>query len=181
MHSLTLKRSSLATCAQLVGALLFAVLTVISARTSIWLPFSPVPLTLQVLVVVLSGFVLGSKAGALAQLFYLQAVLLGAPATASAMAGPAALLGPTAGYLWAFPVGAFVAGWLARGVIGYQILGRALGGLAALAIIYVMGGAWLSCFVGGLAQAWNLGIAPFVVADLAKVILAAAAFSVRIR
>ena len=179
MHSLVLRRIKLSLSVQVLGVLLFAALTAISARATVWLPFSPVPLTLQVLVVVLSGLVLGSRAGALAQVLYLQAVLLGMPATASALGGPAALVGPTAGYLLAFPVAALLAGWMAQRPGGSRFLRRALGGLAALAVIYVGGTAWLSFFVGGLAQAWALGVVPFIAADLAKVLLATAALSVR--
>jgi len=161
--------------------LLFSALTAISARATVWLPFSPVPLTLQVLVVLLSGFVLGSKAGALAQLLYLQAVLWGMPATASALGGPLAFLGHTAGYLWSFPVAAFVAGWLAHREGRWRFLRLLLAGLAALVVVYALGAAWLSHFVGGLTQAWMLGVAPFALADLAKVLLATAALSLRSR
>ncbi len=181
MYSLVLRRTKVALWVQIIGVLLFAVLTAISARARVWLPSSPVPLTLQVMVVVLGGLVLGSKAGAWAQLLYLQAVLLGIPATASGLGGPLALVGPTAGYLWSFPLAAFLAGWVAGQVGSRPLLGRMLGGLAALAIVYVVGAAWLSFYVGGLATAWKLGVAPFVVADLAKVLLAAAALSVRRR
>jgi biotin transport system substrate-specific component len=181
MHSLILKRSYLSAWVKIAGVLLFATLTAISARINVWLPFSPVPLTLQTLVVVLSGFVLGSKRGALAMFVYLQAVLLGMPATASALGGPAALLGPTAGYLWSFPVAAFVAGWLDRQITDQRLIGHALGGVAALAVIYLIGVAWLSGFVGGWAPAWKLGVVPFILADLAKVLLATATLSVRRR
>ncbi|NLX36504.1 MAG: biotin transporter BioY, partial [Chloroflexi bacterium] len=93
---------------------LFAGATAVSARINVLTPLSPVPLTLQVLVVLLSGLLLGPRDGLLAQLAYLQAVLLGAPATASGLIGPAAFVGPSAGYLLAFPAAAFVAGWLAQ-------------------------------------------------------------------
>jgi len=179
MNTWTLKRANLDTWGRIAGVLGVVTLMAISARVSIWLPFSPVPLTLQVLVVVLSGFALGSRRGALAQLLYLQAILFGAPASASAVVGPAALVGPTAGYLWSFPIAAFLAGWMANRVVGKPSVNRVLGGLAALAVIYVMGMAWLSRFAGGWAQAWQWGGAPFVIADLAKILLAAAVLSTR--
>ncbi|MCD6518506.1 MAG: biotin transporter BioY [Anaerolineae bacterium] len=179
MESLVLRRQNVSTWVRVLGILLFATLTALSARVSVPLPFSPVPLTLQVLVVVLSGFILGARGGLLAQGLYLQAILFGAPLTALGLAGPAAFLSPTAGYLIAFPLAAWLAGKLSERVAG--VYGRALGGLAALVAIYALGAAWLSGFVGGISQAWRLGVAPFAGADALKVLLAVAALSVRKR
>ena len=180
MVSRTLERARLSTWSRVLGIALFAVATALSARVSVPLPFSPVPLTLQVLVVVLSGYLLGARDGLIAQALYLQAILLGAPLTAAGLAGPLAFVSPTAGYLFAFPLAAALAGWLSRRVAA-KTLGRVLGGLAALAIIYALGMVWLSGFVGGLDRAWALGVAPFVLADALKVTLAAAALALRDR
>ena len=76
MQSLTLRRTNTAVWIKALGVALFAVATALSARISVRLPFSPVPLTLQTLVVLLSGFVLGVEGGVLAQVVYLQACLL---------------------------------------------------------------------------------------------------------
>ncbi|MBC7239229.1 MAG: biotin transporter BioY [Chloroflexi bacterium] len=161
-----------------MGTALFAVATALSAQVRVFLPFSPVPLTLQVVMVVLSGFVLGPWGALAAQTAYLQAIALGAPYTASGLSGLAAFASPTAGYLLSFPLAAFVAGWLSRRA-SHPVAWRALGGLAALAIIYLSGMAWLSAFVGGLGAAWKLGVAPFILADLLKVTIAVAALSAR--
>lgn len=179
MFSLTLKRMQLTTWAKVLGIALFAIATALSARVSVWLPFSPVPLTLQVLVVVLSGLTLGAWGGLAAQALYLQAILLGAPATAAGLGGPAAFISPTAGYLIAFPIAAAIAGLLAQKNGGRRALWRALGGLAALSVIYGMGALWLSAYVGNLAIAWKLGVAPFVAADLLKVVIATGILSLR--
>jgi biotin transport system substrate-specific component len=136
-------------------------------------------LTLQVLAVVLSGLVLGAWGGLIAQALYLQAILLGAPLTAAGLAGPMAFLSPTAGYLLAFPLAAAIAGWLSHRPASPRPLWRALGGIAALAVIYVLGMIWLSGFVGGLQGAWTLGVAPFIGADALKVVVATAVLSVR--
>jgi len=181
MLARALQRANASVWVRVLGVALFAVATALSARLSVLLPFSPVPLTLQVLVVVLAGLALGARDGALAQVVYLQAILLGAPYTASGLGGPAAFVAPTAGYLLAFPVAAFAAGWLSHRSARWQVAWRTLGGLAALAIIYAGGLTWLSVFTGNLATAWKLGVAPFVMADLAKVTLAVAALSARRR
>ena len=172
MHSLTLRRDRTSILIRALSVLLFGVLTALSARVSVPLPFTPVPLTLQVLAVILSGLVLGARGGFFAQVVYLQAILLGAPLTAAGLGGPAAFLAPSAGYLWAFPFAAALAGWLAQGQTGRPWLRRGLGGLGALAVIYLLGMVWLSGFVGGLAAAWRLGVAPFLGADALKLVIA---------
>lgn len=179
MEALVLQRKHTATWVRVLAVLLFTAATALSARISVVLPFSPVPLTLQVLVVVLSGLVLGPVGGLAAQGLYLQAILLGAPWTAAGLAGPAAFLGPTAGYLLAFPVAAGLAGWIARRSGVHPVFWRMAGSLAALATIYLLGLAWLSHFVGGPANAWRLGVAPFIGADLLKLVLANAALAAK--
>lgn len=179
MHSLVLKRANALAWARVIGVFLFTLFTALSAWVSVRLPFSPVPLTLQVLAVVLSGLVLGARGGFAAQLLYLQAILLGAPWTASGLSGPAAFLSPTAGYLCAFPLAAALAGWLGHRASSLRPLWRLLGGLASLGVIYALGVAWLSGFVGGLQQAWAIGVRPFIVVDVLKVVVATAVLSVR--
>ena len=181
MHVLTLNRTQTSTWARVLAVLILTVATAVSARISVLLPFSPVPLTLQVLVVILSGYLLGAWGGLIAQGLYLQAILLGAPITAAGIGGPAAFVAPTAGYLIAFPAAAFVAGWLSRRGSRFAALWRLAGGLAAMVIIYSGGAAWLSGYVGGLPQAWALGVAPFAGADALKVVIASALLSLRNR
>lgn len=181
MHSQTLSRENVSFRLRVIAIVLFAVATAIGARLNAWLPNSPVPLTLQVLMVVLSGFVLGARDGFIAQLLYLQAILFGAPLTAAGLAGPAAFVGPTAGYLIAFPFAAWVAGALSHQVGRHAWAWRALGGLAALGVIYGLGMVWLAGFVGGLGNAWKAGVLPFIGADLLKVAIASAALALRSR
>jgi biotin transport system substrate-specific component len=179
MHSLTVNRIHTSIWIKALSVLLFTAATAISARISVLLPFSPVPLTLQVLVVVLSGLVLGPRGGLIAQALYLQAILMGAPLTATGLAGPAALVAPTSGYLWAFPVAAALAGWVSHRFSSHKLLWRAVGSVAALLVIYTLGMVGLSPFVGGLTSAWKLGVLPFVGADALKLTIAVAALSVR--
>lgn len=177
MHSLTLPRVRYTTAARVLGVLLFAAATALSARVAVPLPFSPVPLTLQVLVVILSGLVLGPYGALAAQALYLQAILLGAPLTAYGLAGPAAFLSPTAGYLYAFPAAAALAGWIAQRSALPSVVRRGLAAGAALTVIYAGGMAWLIPYVGGVANAWRLGVVPFVGADALKMLIAVAALS----
>jgi biotin transport system substrate-specific component len=155
---------------QLIGIALFVAFTALTARISIPLPFTPVPITLQVMAVLLAGLVLGSRAGATSQLVYLAAILAGLPLDAKAL-GPAALSGPTAGYLMGFVPAAFITGWLAEKLSATRA-SRILAALAGVAVIYSVGVAWLAPAVGGLRAAWMLGVAPFILADLGKALVA---------
>ncbi len=101
--------------------------------------------------------------------------------TAAGLGGPAAFVAPTAGYLVSFPLAALVAGWLGQRSREGHWLWRALGGLAAMAVIYGLGMAWLAVYTGSLVNAWRLGVVPFVGADLLKVSIATAALSLRRR
>jgi biotin transport system substrate-specific component len=156
------------------GIALFAAFTALTARIAIPLPFTPVPITLQVMAVLLAGLVLGPRGGAISQLAYLAAVAAGAPLDARGL-GPAALLGPTAGYLLGFAPSAFLAGWLAERlhVMGAWV-SSFVAALAGVAVIYACGLAWLAPSAGNLGAAWTLGAAPFILLDLGKALVAAA-------
>ncbi len=131
------------------------------------------PITLQVLAVLLSGLVLGARGGAASQIVYLGGILVGLPLSASGAGGPGVFLGPTAGYLLAFAPAAWIAG-LAAGTRA-SFLRQLVASLAAVLVVYLGGTAWLSVWLGGnVAKAWQLGVAPFVLIDLAKAVVAAA-------
>src|SRR5262252_7837014 len=90
-------------------------LIAVCARLVLPLPFTPVPLTLANFGVLLVGLALGSKRGSVAAALYLAWGALGLPVFSPAgPGGLAQLAGPTAGYLWAYPVAAFLAGWIAE-------------------------------------------------------------------
>lgn len=177
---------TLGTAAWLARAVLFAALTGMGAVLRV--PLSPVPLTMQVFFVLLSGLVLGPVWGPASQLFYLVMGCCGAPFFAAPpYAGPAVLFGPTGGYLWGFVPAAWAAGWLAeRG--GKRLRNRAAGAavlagaaLAGVAAIYAAGTAWLAAWLGmhgrDASLSLALGVRPFIGADLAKALLAAAGAS----
>ena len=150
-----------------IGAVVFAIATAISAKIQVTLPMTPVPFTFQPLLVLLAGGLLGARLGAASQVLYLAAGALGIPAFAFG-GGAAYLLGPTGGYLLAYPLAAAVVGALVRP----GMLRTLLGMLAGLAVIYAGGVAWLAT-IYGLEAVFGLGLAPFILADLVKAVLGA--------
>jgi len=148
-------------------------LIALAAQVAIPFPFTPVPLTLQPLAVLMIGIVLGSRRGAAAAALYLIEGLSGLPVFAQGHGGPLWLVGPTAGYLGSYPFAAFVAGWFSERGWGNSIARALSGMLAALAIIYLGGWSWLAVLSGPRA-AFTMGIAPFLLADVIKVAIGAA-------
>ncbi len=148
-------------------------LIAIAAQIAIPIPFTPVPLTMQPLAVLLVGMALGSRRGAAAATLYLLEGLSGLPVFAQGHGGPLWLIGPTAGYLYSYPFAAFVAGWFSERGWGNSFLRALCGMLAALAVIYAGGWSWLTILAGPRA-AFTMGIMPFVLADIVKVAIGAA-------
>jgi len=167
-------RSAKPALARLAAMAGFAALTALAARVAIYLPFTPVPITLQVLAVLLAGLALGAKDGALSQAAYVAAIAAGLPLDAGGL-GAAVWAKPTAGYLIGFVPGAFVAGYLAEAGLRRSRVLRFIAGMAGVAVIYLIGTTWLTLgFLGGdWTNGWTLGVAPFVVVDMAKAIIAA--------
>jgi len=151
---------------------LAALIVAIAAQIAFPVPLSPVPMTLQGLAVLLVGGMFGSAIGAGGLLLYLIAGALGAPVFApGGVPGLARLFGPTGGYLLAFPIAAVVVGRIAeRGKFQRCLLGAAAGML----IIHLGGWAQLTVITGAPDRALQLGLIPFLLQDLVKVVLAAA-------
>ena len=161
-----------------VLVVLFSALVALSARIAIPLPFTEVPLTGQTLAVLLTGGVLGSRRGALALLLYLVEGAVGLPVFApSAVLPPGIgrLLGPTGGYLLAFPLVAGVVGLLAERGWDQRLWTAALAMLAGNLLIYLVAVPWLAFFTGSLWLALTKGMLPFLPGDLLKITLAAVA------
>lgn len=151
--------------------LLAAGLVALSAQVAVPLSYSPVPLTLQGLAVLLVGGLFGSAVGAGALVLYLIVGAFGAPVFAPmGPPGMARLAGPTGGYLLAFPVAAILVGWLAqKGHFARCLLASVLG----MAVIYLGGWAQLTILTGYPGRAFALGVMPFLPQDSLKVGLAA--------
>ncbi|MBU8539251.1 biotin transporter BioY [Falsiroseomonas tokyonensis] len=141
----------------------------LAASAQVSLPMWPVPATLQSLAVLLLGALGGPAAGFAAVVAYLAQGVMGLPVFANGAAGPAALLGPTGGYLLGFALAA----WLAGFARGQGFARQALVLLAAHLLLFVPGVAWLSGYVG-LARALEAGFLLFVPGTLVKTALALA-------
>jgi biotin transport system substrate-specific component len=163
------RRSARVTAIGIVG---FAAALALASQVAIPVPGSPVPATLQPLVVALAGLWLGPWAGAASMLLYLAVGATGAPVFAPFGApGIARFFGPTGGYLMAYPAAAFVAGWLGRR--NGSFIGRAIAAMASTVVLFIGGLAHLAVLNGSFARALDLGMHPFVPLDAAKAILAA--------
>lgn len=160
-----------------VAAVAFATaLTAAAAQFTVPVPFTAVPFTLTPLVVMLVGAALGSRLGAASQIAYLAAGIAGLQVFAPSLIlppGGARLLGPTGGYLMAYPVAAFVVGRLAERGWDRAFASSVVAMLAGLAVIYTGGLTWLSIYTGSFQAAFVQGIAPFLIADIAKAVMAA--------
>ncbi len=153
-----------------VAILAGTVIVALAARVSVPVPFSPVPMTLQGLAVLLIGGLFGGAAAVGSMIIYLVAGAFGAPVFAGGGAGLPWLFGPTGGYLLAFPLAAMVTARVAeRGRFTRSLLGAFLGML----VIYAGGWAQLALLSGDAAGALTLGVMPFVGQDLLKVFIAA--------
>jgi biotin transport system substrate-specific component len=155
-----------------IGLAAFVIATALSAYVVVPLPVTPVPVTLQPLVVLLAGLVLGPWLGASAMVAYLGVGMSGVPVFAGGGAGLPWLLGPTGGYLMAFPAAAFLAGRLAGGAGAHwaRIVVACLAGLAAL---YLGGVSQLLVVTGqDLSTAVTMGVIPFLLGDVLKVAVA---------
>src|SRR5688572_9756646 len=132
------------------GAVLFvAALTAAAAQVSVPLPFTQVPFTFQPMVVLLGGLALGPRLGLASQILYLMAGIAGLPvfaASATLPPGALRLLGPTGGYLLAYPFAAFLTGYLAERGLDRRYLTSVLAMLAGLVVVYACGAAWLGMF-----------------------------------
>jgi biotin transport system substrate-specific component len=154
------------------GVVGFAAALALSAQVAVPLPGTPVPLTLQPLLVVLAGLCLGPRAAAASMMLYLAAGAAGMPVWAPGGApGLLRLAGPTGGYLLAMPFAAYAAGLLASGAAGFASrLGAASAGIL---VMYAGGLLQLAVLTGGLGRAAVLGVLPFVALDLVKAVVAA--------
>jgi biotin transport system substrate-specific component len=152
----------------------------VCARLTLPLPFTPVPLTLANFGVLLVGLSLGSRRGFAAAALYLAWGAMGLPVFAASGPGSVAqLLGPTGGYLWAYPVVAFLAGWIAeRG--GSSFARNVVAAVVAELVLFAAGISWLAIMTHSWRQAAVFGLYPFFFAEVAKV-MAAAAAALRLR
>ena len=156
---------------------LAVVLTAAAAQFTLPLPFTAVPFTLGPLAVLLTGAALGSRLGFVAQMLYLSAGAAGLSVfTPSVTLPPGALrlIGPTGGYLLAYPIAAFVTGLLAERGWDRRYLTSFAAMIAGLVVIFTGGVSWLAInYTKSVSLAFAQGAAPFLLADLLKAAAAA--------
>ncbi len=147
--------------------LVVAFAALIAACAQISVPMIPVPMTLQTWAVLLAGLVLGPRWGVASVGLYLAAAAFGLPVLSDGRSGVAALTGPTAGYLLAFPVVAALAGIMIR-ARRFRGPVRAIAGLIALhGLVLAMGAAWLARSAG-VEPAVTGGLLPFLPGAVVK-------------
>ncbi len=172
-------RAEYAVAIRWASMLFVTVLTAAAAQVSVPLPFTAVPFTLQPMVVLIGGAALGSRLGFSSQVLYILAGVAGLPVFAASPIlpqGAARLIGPTGGYLLAFPIAAFVAGVLAERGFDRRYLTSVFAMAVGLAVIFVFGVTWLTLVTPvDVRGAIATGLVPFLPADLLKIVIAGAA------
>ncbi len=139
------------------------------------LPFTPVPLTLQNFGVLAVGLLLGSRRGFAALALYLVEGAFGLPVFSPAILGSGIthLLGPTGGFLMAYPLVAFIAGYIYEHTSG-RFAWAAGSAVAAEVVLFASGLSWLAVFTHSISLAIRYGLYWFVFAEVIKVMMAAA-------
>ena len=148
--------------------------TAAAAQLSFPVPFTPVPFTIQPMIVLIGAAALGSRLGALSQILYLMLGLVGLPVFAFSPELPQGflrLMGPTGGYLMAYPLAAFVTGLLAERGLDRRYLTSILAMAVGLSVVFAGGVLWLANGVG-TTTALATGLYPFVVVDVVKIVAA---------
>ena len=153
----------------------------LAAHVAIPLPFTPVPLTLQPLAVLGVGLAFGPVGGFLTMLAYLAEGAMGLPVfSPTGLGGLAQLMGPTGGFLMAYPLVAAIVGGLARGLTGRlaRFLAAFVAGNVAMAVLFLSGAGWFMQYTHhSLYAVWVGAVAPFLPGEFIKVLVAAGVYS----
>jgi len=146
----------------------------LAAASYVEVPLVPVPVNLQTLAVTLVGALYGWRLGALTVLAWLAEAAMGMPVLSGGAAGAHHFVGPTAGYLFAFPLAAALTGWLAeQGWSGQRPIAAFVSMILGNAVCLALGAMWLAVSIG-LNDAFTFGVFPFLVGGLFKSALGAA-------
>lgn len=191
----TFLNQSKAISVKLAFSILFALLMAISANSFIYLPFTPVPITMQVMTALLSGIMLGSRWGLASQIIYISLGLSGLPVFAGFKSGPFALAGPTGGYIAGFALAAFITGYLYHNLkkdarfFKNSLIICFISGAAGIIMIHLPGYIHLLGYLynssygtgsGTLALlTWKLGTQPFLIVDFIKLLIIINLFEIR--
>ncbi len=152
----------------LVG--LASILIALMGQFSIPLPFTPVPISFRFQTILALSVLLGSKRAFFATCLFLIQGLAGLPLFANGASGILGLVGPTGGYLVAYPIAAFVLGFVNERSSLPFFMKNGIGFALGTFIVYALGMGYLSTFVG-LVQAFVLGVSPFILVDVLKSVI----------
>ena len=164
------------TKSMILASMFAAITAVMGVLPAIPLPFSPVPITLQMLGVLLSGAILGSGLGFVSIVIYLLLGLVGLPIFAGGASGPGVFTGPTGGYLIAFPIAAFLMGYLVKRAESNKklfLVYNAFAVILPIAIVYIIGTIQLALVLDfSMSKAFLVGSLPYIPLDLLKAAIA---------
>jgi biotin transport system substrate-specific component len=150
---------------------IFSALTAILSQISIPLPFSPVPITFQILAIYISSIILGSKLGAISQIIYMLLGAIGLPVFPNFSGGLHSIMGPTGGYIISFPIIAFIIGKLSEKELPFITI--AIGLILSLLVCYSIGVLQLSFITKmSIQKSIVVGALPFIPLDIVKIIIA---------
>ncbi len=139
----------------------------LAASSWVSVPTLPVPITMQTYAVIVIGALFGARLGSATVVAWLVEAAIGMPVLAHGTGGAAVFLGPTAGYLFSFPVAAAFVGWVSDRKLDRSVARSLLSMLAANAINLVLGVLWLTLFIGW-RRAFIAGFLPFWIGGVAK-------------
>jgi biotin transport system substrate-specific component len=180
-HAASLANFTATLTGRVVMGVAATVVVALAAHVAIPLPFTPVPLTLQPLAVLGVGLALGPVDGLLAMLAYLAEGAMGLPVfSPTGLGGVAQLLGPTGGFLMAYPLVAAIVGGLTRGLTARtpRFLAAFVAGNLAMAVLFLFGAGWFMHYTHhSLYAAWVGAVAPFLPGEFIKVVVAAGVYS----
>ena len=151
--------------------LLISGVAVLAISAQLKVPFYPVPITMQTLVVMIIGFTFGARLGSCTVLVYLASGAIGAPVFAGG-AGLAYISGPTGGYLFGFLVAVYLIGYFTEQGYGRTFISTLFLALAGTIVFYLFGVAWLTTILG-FEKAIKFGLLPFLYGDVLKLFLLA--------
>lgn len=174
----SLRRTLAGRVAMMLAATVFVA---ICAQVSVPLWFTPVPLSMQNFAVLLVGLALGPVDGFAAMLLYLAEGASGIPVfSPQGPLGILHLLGPTAGFLWAYPVLAAVMGYVSRlrSFAGRNFAGALVAGVIGTSFLMSVGAGWLAHILHlNAAQAMRMGVVPYLPGEIVKIFAAAGIYS----
>lgn len=167
MKTLAIKLKEHAFAKEIGFALVLSILISLCSKVVIPLPFTPIPMVFQNILCLATGLFFGKRIGALTVVFFLFQGMIGLPVFSSGNSGLAYFFGPTCGYFIGYLVGTYLTGYLLEK--RSDAIGSFISLLVGMITIYFFGVSYLSLFLG-IKQAILLGVVPFLLMDMAKIL-----------